>query len=200
MMQDMTKHLGGGDKQTAWIGWLYEVIIREIGVPSAKISPAYLTAARNWIAHREVKEQADYHRESTARLHTFDHRLHGWGAFFFGVTGLACGAHLWIDYGGAEGAGFFTGHVLTFVSGALPAIGGALLAIRNQGEFGEVAKQSERMHQVLDEISDALMRLESHAISRDTLADAAKQLSQIMLAETGYWHVVFLGKPLALPG
>jgi hypothetical protein len=200
MMPDMPKHLAGGDKQTAWVGWLYPVILREIGLPSAKISPAYLAAARNWITHREVKEQADYHRESSERLHTFDHRLHAWGAFFFIVTGIACVAHLVIDYGGAESAGSGVGHVLTFVSGALPAIGGAFLAIRNQGEFGEVAKQSERMHKVLDEIPNALMRLEGEALSREALADAAKQLAQIMLAETGYWHVVFLGKPLALPG
>jgi hypothetical protein len=56
------------------------------------------------------------------------------------------------------------------------------------------------MHKVLDEIPNALMRLEGEALSREALADAAKQLAQIMLAETGYWHVVFLGKPLALPG
>jgi hypothetical protein len=199
MMPDMPKHLAGSDKQTAWVGWLYAVILREIGLPTAKINPAYLAAVRDWIAQREVKEQADYHRDSSDRLHSFDHRLHIWGVLLFTVTAIACVAHLIVDCLDAEGQGSIVGHILTFFSGALPAIGGAFLAIRNQGEFAEVAKQSERMQAALDEAPNALMRLEGDALSRETLANAAKQLAQIMLAETGYWHVVFLGKPLGLP-
>jgi hypothetical protein len=200
LVPDMPKHLAGGDKQTAWVGWLYAVILREIGLPTAKINPAYLAAARDWIAHGEVTEQAEYHRDSSHRLHTFDHYLHLGGVLLFAATAIACVAHLAVHHWSPERLGLTVGPWLTFFSGALPALGGAFLAIRNQGEFAEVAKQSKRMSLGLDQIRSTLMQLEGGAPSRERLADAAKQLAEIMLAETGYWHVVFLGKPLALPG
>jgi hypothetical protein len=198
---EMPKHLARSDKETAWVSWLYGAILRDIGLPTAKVDNAYLARARDGIARSEVKAQADYHRDSGERLHRFDHRLHVWGVGLFFITAAACVFHV-VEHCFPIRAidASITADVLTFVSGALPAIGGAFLAIRNQGEFAEMAKQSERMSAVFDEFYKALLRPDYPPVSRKALAEEAKQLAEIMLVETGYWHVVFLGKPLGWPG
>lgn len=90
---------------------------------------------------------------------------------------------------------------LTFLCAFLPAVGAALAAINNQGEFTRIAKRSramaERLEQIRGEIQTQLSP-SANPTSGEAVAFGLR-VAQLMVDEVLDWRVVFLDRPLIPP-
>src|SRR5207302_10926650 len=86
---------------------------------------------------------------------------------------------------------------LILAAGA-PAVGAALAAIANQGEFARVAKRSGAM---AGRLQQDLERLKKHGANAraSEVAEDALRVAQTMVDEVLDWRLVFLDRPLVTP-
>ena len=89
---------------------------------------------------------------------------------------------------------------LTFLTVVGPAFGGALTAIRFQGEFERLIKRSRAMKAQLQKIAGELAKCQSAGAkpSSGALGEIATSGAQLMVSEVLDWRTVFLGRPLGL--
>ena len=178
------RDLRGRAKTASWTSWIYEAIVREVGLPTMTVGPDLLGAVRHVLV-AEIDGQVDYHRANAKLLHRVDHRLHRFGTLTFLVTAAVCIAHLAWPLG-------------DWLSITMPAVGAATFAIRSQGDFARLAKRAEHMVEALTDIKADLgataLRLEHAA-----LVASAQETAAVMWSETADWQIVFMNKPLSLP-
>ena len=185
--------------------WHMRAIEREVGLPDVQIDQEFLRQYLTSLRTRLIAGQIKFHADTEARMLRIDHRLHIWGYLLFGGTLLACALH-------------FLPHVLpghfshwqpfiavapwlTLLAAVLPALGAAIAAIHNQGEFLRVAKRSWAMRERLNEIDTKLAKMEQdgNALEWTSLVPTVAQAIQLMVDEVLDWRVVFLGRPLVPP-
>src|SRR5262249_3099134 len=138
-----------GDPAHSWMYWHLRTIDRAVGLPNARVTATYLRQCLDYIA-RILRDQINFHIATAKRAERIEQRLHRWGLRLFIVTIITVVLHLihlmyegtYIAHG-AEG-GVRSDFWVIFTAG-LPAIGAALAAINNQGEFARVAKRSRAM-------------------------------------------------------
>jgi hypothetical protein len=163
-------------------------VVREAGMRSARLDPATRAAHARALASL-LEEQAAYHHSKAARSEALVKRLEHIGYGLFGVTFVACAAHLLLH--GPEA------RLLTFVAAVFPAIGAALAGILNQGEYLRIAMRSRGMEARLHELARQATR--PQAALPGSLEELASQAGQTMTAELMEWRVLFLNRRLALP-
>lgn len=181
-------HLGGPNNAEAQTSWLYRAVVRECGLPSIAFDKEYFEQVRKYLIENEVSDQMRYHHKNGERLHVFDHRLHVFSIFAFGVALLVALLHLLLE-----------GFALTYLAILLPTLGAALFGIRNQGEFHRVSQRSKRMEAALSSIRDDLEQSADAIADRLELETKAQVIAKTMLSETSDWQMLLRARPLELP-
>jgi hypothetical protein len=199
----LSPHLASfGNPSQTWMYWHVRAIERATGLPSAQVTPDYLTRYLDYL-DGVVEGQVQFHKTSQERLGKIDHRLHLWGFVLFFVTGVVCLVHLlhhfdlfWLPE--------WLPRWLTLLSAVLPALGAALAAINNQGEFLRTSKRydamARRLAEVQKEINDIKARqgTPNPPTFGEVLPIAAK-VAQWMVDEVLDWRVLFQDRPPVLP-
>lgn len=205
-------YISDDDPNNSWMQWHFRAIVRAAGMVGMRFDEDYLRAACTFVRSvfgrtEGIDGQVEYHHSNADRLHRADKTLHAAGYVLFGLALLACLLHLvnsglgWFleplfDHEGWLALG------LTFITVVGPAFGGALTAIRFQGEFERVIKRSRAMKGQLEKISDELgnCQIAGAKPSSGALGEIATTGAQLMVAEVLDWRTVFLARPLGLPG
>lgn len=183
-----------GQPGATWMAWYVRSAERALGLPTIVVDRNHLLTCLDQL-HDLVKGQASYHHTNAARCHKIEHRLHITGIVLMILTLAACCLHLYPEL--AESMHlehWLPPHTLTFACGFFPALGAALAAINNQGEFRRVGRRSQAMEQQLHphvdpklkEIPEALQRLiETSFLARiDRLRDRVGAAQPALAAGT----------------
>jgi hypothetical protein len=201
----ISPHLGSfGNPARTWMYWHVRAIERVTGLPSAHVTSDYLKYYLDYL-DGVVKGQVLFHQSSQERLEKIDHRLHFWGFILFVATGLVCLGHL-LHHGDL----FWLPRLelpewlppwLTLGSAVLPALGAALAAINNQGEFLRTSKRYDAMAQQLTTVRNEIKTLRE-APTSPTFGEVlpiATKVAQLMVDEVLDWRVLFQDRPPVLP-
>jgi hypothetical protein len=186
-----------------WSNWLAHRLERELGVPNVAVTPAYLRAVRGFASHAILEEQLTYHRNNVAKLAKVEHRLHKTGEWLFSLTAVGCMLHLvvhfvfWDDL--PHRLALSLSHGLTFVAGVLPALGAAVLGIRNVGEFGRLEMRSRAMAAALQHMHKMFDENEPSHLSRISLSEELETLAAQMMSETADWRTLIITRRIELP-
>lgn len=182
-------------------------ILRETGLPDAKIDVSMLrTALTDWIgAH--VRAQHHYHVEKARRLERIHHRLEAFSEFLFLLAMLVVATYL-AGFALAS-AGVIPDEVVhkgskitTFLGIALPALGSALAGIHYFADFGRFAAISESTATRLDAVEKriaALLAAPDEELDYRRVADLARAVDETVVAEIEHWQDVFGGKHISVP-
>ena len=142
-------HATFGDPAHSWMYWHLRAVDRAVGLPNARVTATYLRQCLDYMA-RILRDQIKFHTATATRAEQIEQRLHRWGLRLFIVTIMMVAFHLihlvyvWLRDGHGTEVGVHSDFWVIFTAG-LPAIGAALAAINNQGEFARVAKRSRAM-------------------------------------------------------
>jgi hypothetical protein len=192
-----------GNPPETWMYWHVRSIERDLGLPEAVITIEYLRDCLRSVL-QVVEGQWVFHRDNRIRAGRIEGRLHGTALALFALTAVAVCVHLVPLLPGAArwGLDSITGfsRYLTIACAVLPALGGALTAVNNQGEFARIAKRSEAMEARLERIHRELTQgLASDALRSTELIDTATRVARLMVDEVLDWRVVFQDRPLVPP-
>jgi hypothetical protein len=201
----LSPHLGRyGDPAQTWMYWYVRAVERRVGLPSVSIDRTYLTEYAEFLT-RLIEEQHDFHATSAKRAISIDNRLHTVASGLLLGTLLACILHL-----SAFAFGFavypWVPRWLILAAAVFPALGAALAAIRDQGEFHRIGMRSEAMAERLGQLNLELNALKSRSnaagsepyssMTSGALAELAMQVVQLMVDEVLEWRIVFVDRPL----
>jgi hypothetical protein len=197
----MPGHLGTyGDPANTWIYWYYRAVSRSAGLPAVRFDSTYLTAAQVTWRDILIQRQIRYHRTNSHDLSVLDERLHRFSGALFGATFVACAIHLALELTMHE-VPFWAGGTLVILNALLPAIGAAIAAIRNQGEFHRISQRSLAMREELDDLKLELSQIaaRSEELRSQDMRRVCEQTARLMINETLDWRIVFQDRPLVLP-
>ncbi len=200
----LAPHLGQyGNPRESWMHWHVRAVERAAGLPQQRFTPESLGECLSDLK-KVIGQQVDFHEVNSRRSERLDHRLHTLGLWLFGMTAAAVGVHFLPHLVGWAGGSlewpdsFARG--LTAISAIFPALGGALAAINNQGEFARLAKRSHAMKERLEEIQQEISTLEKSPPTSSRTIEIAVRTAQLMVDEVSDWRVIFQDRPPVLPG
>ena len=215
---------GEGGEAAGWVEWYFAATRREAGMTSGKFNAANIAETARVILTEEIRPQIDYHFRKAKMLHRMEHRLHQLGELAFSMTLLIClfylslvvlKSHEFYDllHGVGMSLDFETMHEkvyavekaaknwVTMLTGVLPALGAAFFGIRVQGEFGSTA---ERSHATATQLATIAERFEALAAAAspplESLRLRVEEAAGAMLMENMDWRLLYISKPLNLPG
>ena len=176
-------------------------IARLIGLPSARIDVAYLTATHESLVAL-LDDQIAYVEREAERMRRLEHRLHRVGGALFAITALVCAAVL-----GIESAGMFLAYHsegrhglplgMTVLSASLPAIGAAVYGIRMQGDFAGAAERNAALAAQLAQLRKIARE---DAATFDGLCRLIRRTAELLTADVSQWVRTTRARPLSLPG
>jgi hypothetical protein len=169
-----------------WTGWFFRARAREQGLRSARLTPEYLAEYQRQLL-QVIQEQAGHHlKKGKGRKRTYE-RMEVAALIFFGLTALACAAHLLVPK-------LFPGEDVVFLTtmgaatAALPAIGAALEGLQAQEEYQRLSERADGMYHFFTSIQSRLPKPEDRQLSYTELAQLAHQVSGTMLDELSDWR------------
>jgi hypothetical protein len=196
-----TAHTGEetGDSGTAWVGWYYRAIVRDIGMVGVRADADYAQAVARLVQKTELHEQTTYHRSTENLSRKLDVRLDLAGRALFILTALVCAFYLvastfppWVTENRVK--------FEIFLASFMPAFGAALYGIRVQGEFGRVARRARHMMEQLSQISASLEAdATKGTLTLSRVSFLTEKAAQAMALDVTDWRFVFREKPLTLP-
>ena len=181
-------HNAYGNPRNSWLTWYLRAVAREAGVVDASFTPSYLEATRVLLRDCLVKEQARYHQRNAYRHAVMEERLRAAGMAIFGCALVALGVMI-----------LRTAAWVSLIAAIAPVLGGALAAIRSQGELERIVKRSRAMTRQLDSEAEELAQ-QGPILSSAELAQVADAAAGSMIAEVLDWRIVFQDRPLELAG
>jgi hypothetical protein len=202
---------GEAGESAGWVDWYLTATRRAAGMTSGKFDAAAIRTIAATILNDEIRPQIAYHNRKAEMLHKMEHRLHHLGEFAFGVTLLICLFYLLLvflkssDFGAIQEIAYQTEKLaknwVTMLTGFLPALGAAFFGIRVQGEFGSTA---ERSHATAAQLQNIVQKFEPLAQSQaprlDSLRMRVEEAAWAMMMENMDWRLLYISKPLNLPG
>jgi len=187
-----------GDPARSWMFWHVRAIARQTGVPSARVTPAYVHDCLEFLA-RVVGDansgQWGFHRATQERAQKLGDRLRAMALVFFWLTILGVALRLGMRLGHVP-VPLYADRLLVLAAASLPALGAALEGITNQGEFVRIAKRSAAMATGFAAHAEALDALEKSAAPH--LADVtplSSKIAKAMVDEVVDWRMVFVDRP-----
>ena len=201
---------GEGAEAAGWVSWYITATRREAGMTSSAFDTGAIRLMAQTILDEELHPQIAYHGRKADTHHTMEHRLHHLGEYAFGATLVVCLFYLSLVFLAGETGSlakwakytkYDVKNWVTMLTGFLPAVGASFFGIRVQGEFGSTA---ERSHATAAQLKTIVKNFETLAGSptprlenlRISVTDAARA----MLMENLDWRLVYISKPLNLPG
>lgn len=195
-------HLGDyGDPARSWMNWQARAIARDVGLPTVRIDGAYMaTRCSELLAFLGSHEhgQIGFHRMNCHRLESIHRRLHRISLILFVTTILAVAVNWGFRLVHPDAPEQVSDWLILF-SAFLPALGAALAAINNQGEFARLHKRANAMAHSLARLKSQIAGLARSADgpSLSGLSVLAAQLGQMMIEENAEWRIVVLDLPHA---
>ncbi len=206
--EELTK--GEGGEAAGWVDWYFDATRREAGMTSGSFDPGEIRLIAETILDEEIRPQIAYHNRKAKTLHAMEHRLHHLGEYAFGATLLVCLVYLTLAFNAGKTTEFqkwaYTAKndikgLVTMLTGFLPALGAAFFGIRVQGEFGSTAERSHATAAQLSAIETKFQALASSDKPRlDVLRLRVEEAARAMLMENLDWRLLYISKPLNLPG
>jgi len=201
---------GEGGEAAGWVEWYLAATRREAGLTSGSFDDEALRKIASAILADEIAPQIAYHGKKADILHKIEHRLHIMGEIAFGVTLVVCLIYLSLATAAAgDGAVADFAYAakklakdwVTLFTGFLPALGAAFFGIRVQGEFGSTA---ERSHATAAQLKSIAVKFEAFGDARtprlESLQLRVEEAARAMLMENMDWRMLYISKPLNLPG
>jgi hypothetical protein len=199
----MAEAPSGDDPRTSWVGWLYRAVVRELGLPTAAVTPSHLESCRRLLRDHLVADQRAYHERVAARYRRIYHVVHRRTGWLFFWAAVVATLHLpWLHRPslaivaalGAADPEFWLAALLTALSVFLPARAAALHGWSGHADFFGAALRSAQIETRLEELERAVDSVGTDgSIALGGLAlDAARTMESELLA----WHAVSRSKPL----
>lgn len=191
--------------ETSWPEHYARHALREVGLPNAVVTSAYLRAALTNILDVHVSAQRDYHRAKAQRLTNVHHKLDKLSEKLFQIAVASVALYLVIAAAAAahlieKDAFKALSNVFTFLGVALPTLGGAIAGIRYFGDFERFAAISEITAGKLDAVHDRIALLAPvAALDYGAVAELAHRADEIVVSEIENWQAVFGGKHITVP-
>lgn len=204
---DNDRNADEGAEAASWVEWYLEATRREAGLTAGRFDVATLKKIAAAIVEEEIRPQIAYHEHKAKTLHMIEHRLHQLGETAFAATFLICIGYLGLTFAaGGEHNWAYDMKIdakgwVTLLTGFLPALGAAFFGIRVQGEFGSTAERSHATAATLKSIAakfDALIAADAPLLSE--LQARVEEAARAMLIENMDWRLLYISKPLNLPG
>jgi hypothetical protein len=193
----------GADLRPGWVDWYARSSARALGLPSARVRPAYLACVRDGLTTL-IDGQIDYLRGDARRMHKLEHRLHHLGTILFAMTAIICVALLvykmmdkMVGMAALDAIAHPVLTATTIASAALPAIGAAIYGIRMQGDFAGIAERSESLANNLATLRQVI---DGDTLSFDTLKRRVARATDLLTQDLASWLQTYHARPLTLPG
>lgn len=201
---------GEGGEAAGWVDWYFDATRREAGMTSGSFAAPEIRVIAETVLNEEIRPQIAYHNRKAHMLHAMEHRLHHLGEYAFGATLLVCLVYLTLAFNSGKETEFqkwayetkndIKGMV-TLLTGFLPSLGAAFFGIRVQGEFGSTAERSHATAAQLKAIASKFELLVNGDKPRlDVLRLRVEEAARAMLMENLDWRLLYISKPLNLPG
>jgi hypothetical protein len=208
-----THHGLYGNLTQTWMYWHMRAIARATGIPAAKVTRDYVRDCLNYIdgiVGGPKEGQLKFQKDTERRSEHIAHRLHVASTTLFVLTLVGIATHLllepallprWLDFEIPESIHRALDHWLVMGSAFLPALGAALAAISNQGEFARLAKRAAAMADYFTGFAQQIAALRSGGaqdVKAPTLSQViplASEIAEVMVDEVADWRVVFIDRP-----
>ncbi len=194
-------------KDTEWPEFYARETLCDLGLPSVRVSQAYLRGALDNLLSVYTRQQREYHEAKAIRLTKVHHNLDKLSEWLFILAVTSVAAYLGLF--AAEQAGLVTASlvhsmskIFTFFGVAFPALGGAFAGIRYFGDFERFAAISEVAAEKLCELEDRidiLRQSPNSNLNYTQITDLAHALDDIVVTEIENWQSVFGSKQLTVP-
>ncbi|WP_448579058.1 hypothetical protein, partial [Thermaurantiacus sp.] len=179
-----------------WTDWYLAAQWRAFGTPTVRLDSAQFAAVLKLIVRHQLDPEIAYHHANAARMEKLEHRLHRLGQILFGATISTCVAILLLYVAGhpflSRNMGLFV-----FLTAGLPALGGAVYALRVHGDYAGSAGRSEETAGEIARIKAALEAPDATLLRASALTEAA---ARIMLVDLDEWRLTYEQRGLAIPG
>lgn len=204
-VRDITRILGGREEPAeapqhirappddAWVAWYFTAMRRAGPLPNREFTATALQRARD-VGRAVFEEQRVYHALRSDRSEAASRRLAHWGEGFFllALAGAAARIILELRHAPAQ-----TVTIIGLACALSPAASATLLGIRGYAEFDLLARQSERMRQVMsDACRDLDARAFDGALASDDLGGILLSVTTAMLLDIDGWAQLFHVKAL----
>jgi hypothetical protein len=192
---------------TSWPEHYARHVLREVGLPRARITAAHLRAVLEGLIAPHVSTQRVYHAAKAERLATVHHNLDRVSERSFQLAVVA--AALFLVLAAVHAAGLVGDHpfagltkVFTFLGVALPTFGGCLSGIRFFGDFERFAAISRVTAAKLGAVEARialLLRAPDAALDHASVTALAHAADDIVVSEIESWQAVFEAKQITVP-
>lgn len=188
--------LEGGQNDGTWFKWYFRSVVRQADLLRARIDEVYIEDSRQVLA-KCISSQVRYHAKSKSRFHRLSHHLHWLALALFTFTTVACGLHFLPWKAWSPNYYHTIEAILTGMAIGLPAFGAAIEGIVHQGEFRQIAKRSQGIH---DNLQSLLRDVEDDKkqLSYQQLGQIANRFCTSQSEEQAHWRSLFSGKPIPL--
>jgi hypothetical protein len=192
---------------SSWPEWYARQAIREVGLPRAALTSAYLRQALEGPLAEHVTAQRDYHFAKAHRLKRVHHRLDQLSLLLFQLAVVTVLIYLGLKL--AVLLGYFDAGRLADISNyftlfgvMFPSFASALAGIRFFGDFERFAAISEVAAEKLDAVHRRITLLQvapDEVLDYARVAELAHAADAIVVAEIESWQSVFGGKQISIP-
>lgn len=189
-----------GDPARTWMYWYVRAIAREIGIPSARVTQAYMHDCLGFLAQVVGDPHAGqwgFHLVTERRAQRLNERLRKAVLFLVGATFLGVSTRLMFEIIPA-GSGYISAAAdrwLVLAAATLPALGAALEGINNQGEFVRVAKRSMAMASIFEKYSEKITLAEkTPPLLLAELIPLSGRIAESMVDEVVDWRAVIIDR------
>ena len=191
----------GDAGEESWTDWLHRAVVREVGLPSASLTPAHLAEARKLLVNDILPEQIDYHARNAATQSAVDRRLHRWTRWFFLIAILIAAFHTYdaVKDMASEEGGIVLKRLmlgLSVLGVTIPAAAAAMHGFLSQGEFEATADRSRRAKRTLARLK---AEGEQAPLTSAALGELAAETAAAMQSELGAWFAAYAGKGVNYP-
>ncbi len=201
---------GEAGEAAGWVDWYFGATRREAGMTSGSFAAPEIRVIAETVLNEEIRPQIAYHDRKAHLLHAMEHRLHHLGEYAFGATLLVCLIYLILAFNAGKETdlqkwAYATKNdikgMVTLLTGFLPSLGAAFFGIRVQGEFGSTAERSHATAAQLKVIESKFELLVDGDKPRlDVLRLRVEEAARAMMMENLDWRLLYISKPLNLPG
>lgn len=193
--------------ETNWPEHYARHALRDVGLPRAVVTPAYLRHVLENLLAPHVATQRDYHHAKARKLTTVHHSLDRLSERMFQIAVFSVAVYLGLA--GLDAAGLLqdgalkkAAKIFTFMGVMLPTFGGAIAGIRYFGDFERFAAISEITAARLDAVHSRialLLKAPDSAMDYGPVAELAHAADDIVVNEIENWQAVFGGKHITVP-
>lgn len=190
-----------------WPEWYARQALGNIGLPQAKVTPAFLRGSLALMRDHHVVPQREYHRGKAVRLKRVQHNLDRLSELLFLLAVISVALYLAIELAAAMGwISHETPHdvakLFTFLGVFFPTMGGAFAGVHYFGDFERFAAISEITSAKLNDVAmriDILRSAPDSEINYARVSGLAHAIDDIVVDEIENWQSVFAGKHITVP-